>query len=490
MDGDRNTFPLVRIGRRMLFSAYRCRPARSVFRLLVPVVVLLGIICLAAYFGSQQFSAWRHYRAAQQAVERRDFRQAQADLADCLQVWSSSAETYYEAARVARRAGNYDDAEMYLAQAQRLGWVKQAIDLERTLAHVQRGELADRQDLGLLEYVEKNKDKSDPEVPILLEALSKGYIQSYYLPQARTALTKWLELEPHNTQALLWRGGVLSRMGNAAAAEKDFRQAVESSPNPPDEARLRLAETLLQQRKPQEALEQLVVVQQRQPDNPLLLYDLALCKHDLQEPAEAQAILDGLLDQRRNEVQELAQRPQLGQPFGPEEDWWRQAIELAPFDLRQPRYILTLFALILTERARLAPTPAAQKAFLTQAVLLSPNDATVTTRLADCLEHLGDPEAKKYRERSQQIDKDRQLLMQLRTDIVASPHDPEPRCRAAEILMRNRQPEEALRWLESALREDANYAPAHEALARYYESIGDRGRAAEERDRAHPGSAP
>ncbi len=466
------------------------RPPRAVFRYLVLAVLLVALIGLAGYIGGRQFWAWHHYREAQQAVERRDFVLAQANLADCLEVWSSSAETCYEAARVARRAGNYDDAEKYLVRAQKLGWVRPAIDLERTLARVQQGNVAG-EDVALLDYVEKNK--GDPEVPIILEALSKGYLQSYRLPQARATLTKWLEIEPRNTQALVWRGGVLSRLGNVKGAEDDYRQAVEVNPAL-DEARVRLAETLLQRDNPhasaQQALEQLLPVQAHQPDNPVVLYDLALCKHDLNEPDEARAILDRLLDQHRDEVQTLKQSPQVGPPLGPQEDWWRQAIELAPFDLRQPQYVITLFVLILTERAELAATPAEKKAFLSQAAYLSPYDLTVTRRLADCLERLGDPEAKVYRTRAKQIQKDRDLEAQVRHDIMTSPHDPEPRYRAAEILLRHRQPQEAARWLESALREDPNYTKARELLRRCSELMGARAGADEAGDQGPQGPPP
>jgi hypothetical protein len=57
-----------------------------------------------------------------------------------------------------------------------------------------------------------------------------------------------------------------------------------------------------------------------------------------------------------------------------------------------------------------------------------------------------------------------------------------------EILLRFGLPDEAVRWFHSALRQDERYAPAHEALASYYEHIGQPGRAARHRTLAREGS--
>jgi Tfp pilus assembly protein PilF len=52
------------------------------------------------------------------------------------------------------------------------------------------------------------------------------------------------------------------------------------------------------------------------------------------------------------------------------------------------------------------------------------------------------------------------------------------------ISLRAGAAEEGLRWLNSALKEDPHYAPAHKALADYYQRHGDFNRAAQHRQKA------
>jgi predicted Zn-dependent protease len=50
-------------------------------------------------------------------------------------------------------------------------------------------------------------------------------------------------------------------------------------------------------------------------------------------------------------------------------------------------------------------------------------------------------------------------------DIAQRPTDPALHCTLGQILLRGGQREEGLRWLQSALRLDPQYAPALQALA-------------------------
>jgi tetratricopeptide (TPR) repeat protein len=446
----------------MVSSRIACGRGGRVVPWLLLVVALLGLIALGAYLGGRQLWAWGHYRDAQRALERREFQQAEQHLACCVEVWSSSAETFFEAARAARRAEDYDEADRYLSQAQKLGWVPEAIQLERALARVQRGDVAG-DEFALRDYVEKHKNDTDPDVSIILEGLSKGYLKSFRLALAVYALNLWLEREPRNAQALLWRGGVRDRLGDFEAAETDYRRAVEAEPDL-DRARIRLAEDLLQNHKTEEALQHLLHLQERQPQNPLITYDLAQCRRDQGRTDEARVLLDHMLSEHQRDVEALLKRPRLGEPQGPEEEWWRQAVDQAPYELRHPRYILDLYVRALIERAEMAGTPAEKESYLRQAIALNPYDEAANYHLFQCLERQNKPEAKKYHERWDKLTADRALLGKLNRAIMDDPHDPDLRCRIAEILLRNGQPHEARRWVESALREEPRYGPALELL--------------------------
>ena len=57
--------------------------------------------------------------------------------------------------------------------------------------------------------------------------------------------------------------------------------------------------------------------------------------------------------------------------------------------------------------------------------------------------------------------------------LQANPNDPAVHHQIATIALRAGQSVEALRWLESALRVDPGYLPAHQTLTRYYYATGN-----------------
>src|SRR4051794_28439670 len=65
---------------------------------------------LAAYLFVLSLLARRHLRAAEQAVQRRDFAQAGAHLADYLRLKPDDTDVRLLAARTARRGGDFDGA--------------------------------------------------------------------------------------------------------------------------------------------------------------------------------------------------------------------------------------------------------------------------------------------------------------------------------------------------------------------------------------------
>jgi Flp pilus assembly protein TadD len=71
--------------------------------------------------------------------------------------------------------------------------------------------------------------------------------------------------------------------------------------------------------------------------------------------------------------------------------------------------------------------------------------------------------------------------------IARNPHDPNLRCEAGLVLLRNGLEDEALRWLESALAEDPLHQATHQALADHYERAGNLEKAIEHRRVAQKG---
>jgi tetratricopeptide (TPR) repeat protein len=406
----------------------------------VSLVMALLLALAAGGFGvravSHAVAAARHARAAEAYLEQSEHRQrrlnltlAREELIRCRELSPDSAEIHFLAARTTRRLGDYDEAERLLARAAELGWVTEAIDLERALAQAQRGDLDAIAGI-LLSFVARDH----PDKALILEALAGGYLETYQLHRALACLDRWLEIQPDNTQALLWRGQTLSLLDRRDASLADYRRVVETDPED-DEGCRQLAARLLSSHKADEALPFFSRWQQRQPDDAEALFGLAQCLAELARTDEAIALLDGLLSAEPKHAAALALRGQLALNAGraiEAESWLRQSLALAP---RERATVYSLYRCLQTQERP--------------------------------------DEARQYLATLEDIDADRARLDRLKSAIQKAPHDASLRCEMGRILLRNRQEREALRWLASALKEDPHLATAHAALADYYRQAGD-----------------
>jgi tetratricopeptide (TPR) repeat protein len=424
----------------------------------VLVVLILGLLLpigLGVYSGVQAIRTEYHLRAARQALEQPNLNDALAHLTLCLDLSPHSTEAHFLAAQAARRLANYDAAEHHLNECKRLGWSSEAIDLERALSSAQRGSLARVED-----FLLSGADKDQPEAILILEALTQGYLKTYRLADALHCLNLWLQRQPHNVRALVWLGEVKERRNSNDEAIVAYRQATLIEP---DNAvvRLRLAQALARSDHAEEAQEQFEQLRQRQPDNPEVLLGLARCQRSLGKTEEARQLLDRVL-----------------------------AVDPGP-DSKQGPQGLTLFSEALSESGKLALQMGdleAAEQWLRNAVVRTPYDRDTLYHLYQCLLQRGKgAEARDCLDKVEKLAADRQLLAELTRKITANPKDPALRHEAGLICLRNGQEQEGVRWLLSALVEDPAHRPTHQALAKYYEGIGQARKAADHRHWAGEG---
>src|SRR5262249_62283406 len=109
-------------------------------------ILVLGCLVLfgwGVYRGGWLIWIEYHYRAAKQALERRNFTQARAHLGLCLRARPSSIPIHVLAARAARCAGDMDDAERHLDVCQELHGGSEALALEQALLRAQQGQVVE-----------------------------------------------------------------------------------------------------------------------------------------------------------------------------------------------------------------------------------------------------------------------------------------------------------------------------------------------------------
>src|SRR5262245_2041066 len=165
------------------------------------LLTLLALISLAAYLGARHWWRQHEFRAVRQALDRRDFAQARALLARCLDRWPQDAELRLLAAQAARRGGDFAEAEKHLGLCPQFKGDPDGVNLERALLVAQEG------DPGRVEgYLPSPAGRRPEEAVLVYEAFAQGYLKTQRLVEALHCLDRWLEHQPDNVQALLWRG--------------------------------------------------------------------------------------------------------------------------------------------------------------------------------------------------------------------------------------------------------------------------------------------
>jgi tetratricopeptide (TPR) repeat protein len=394
--------------------------------LLLGVCITVGVISLVVTTIYPQY----HYRMAEQAVALRDGAAAQKHLAVCLKTWPASIPTRLLAARAARLAGSFDEAEQQLVDCRRLeGTSSETTRLEQSLLHVQLG------DMGEEERLHRLVAEDHPETGFILEALAEGYRRTYRLPQALSCVQRWVEWQPDFVPALLKRAALLTELHHFPEAEEDDRRVLELDPNR-EEARLRLGLSLALYRQGtnQEATDHLEWFRQRHSDDPRVLFGLAVCRQDVGQFEEARQLLDRLLVIAPKHPAGLLKRGCVALDLKEIEDaerWLRQAVSERPLDYQS------------------------------------------NFNLQRCLQLQGKmDEARVYEARARTLGADLNRLHEL-LNLPETLRDKAACYEIGRLFLATGDTEHAAYWLESVLREDPAHQPTHQLLADLYQQLGN-----------------
>jgi tetratricopeptide (TPR) repeat protein len=408
---------------------------RPLFRV---ATLLLLLLLVSGMYGAGHLWALRHYRLAQEALTKWDFDLAEQHLGRSSYVWwFRPGEVRFLQARTARLAGNNDRAAALLRECRELGVPEESLELEHCLLRALQGDIASVEGALVSRVLQGH-----PETVAILEVLTPVYLKSYRLQSARECVKRWREVEPDRLQAWILSAQVNERLRAKEDTFTSYRRVVELDPDNL-RARLTFAGLLCEREGPCKAIDHFEYVRSRRGDTAEVLVGLARCRRLLSETAEARQLLDKVLAEHPLNSSALAERSRLAlqsESAADAEKWFRQAVKVTP------------------------------------------SEKDVLYGFSQCLEQLGKrQEAEEALATVQRIDADLQRLADLTALIAHHPRDAGLRCEAGQILMRNGQEAEALRWLESALVEDAEHAETHQALGEYYQRKGNPERAAQHR---------
>jgi predicted Zn-dependent protease len=419
------------------------RPGRSLVVAALLIVTALGLTSFAAHLALAY-----HYRAARRALDRYHYARAGKHLLPLLRLRPDSPDVMMLAARTARGVGEMDRAEEFLDRYERLRGADDDLVFERLLLRLDRGE--GDHDEALQRLCRARIDAGGPDAPRIYEAVIRHYLRVYRLLDAEQWVNRWLAESPDNVRALLFQASLLETRLQSSEACAVFRRVLDLDPEN-DEARLRLCTRLLSLAQADEALPHLLYLRREQPDDPVVGVRLAQCLAILDRSPEAERLLDEVIAAHPRHAPALAERGRMAVRQRQEQEaepWLRRAVELEPSDY-ESRHQLHL---CLVKNGKL-------------------------------------DEAREQLQVLKRVEADLRRLQDIMSrDMQRSPHDPELHYELGQIALRAGAYRDALRWFQSALREDANHAPSHRALANYYHRMGNTAQATRHRNLAQQGS--
>jgi tetratricopeptide (TPR) repeat protein len=281
-----------------------------VFRSRRTIAIFFGLLSVVAGSSFLLFSSESTaLRNARRAVEHRDFADALSQFKTALGDTGGNSEALLLAARTARRASQFSEADRYLRRYRDAsGSDPEIFAIERLLMGIQRGEVG--QFSGGLRFCESHE--GHPEVPYVLEAMAMGYRKLGNIVGTIIACERWLAIKQnaHDTamaQTLL--GHCQLTIGNVDEARSLARTAVELAPNLL-EAQLLMAE-LLTGSEPESALKIWNSVLARQPNHIKARLGLVRCYRNLGDPKSAFQMLDELFRVQPNLPEALLERAKL-----------------------------------------------------------------------------------------------------------------------------------------------------------------------------------
>ena len=252
-------------------------------------------------------------------------------------------------------------------------------------------------------------------------------------------LSRWIEISPDTAEPYYWRGWVLERVNDHNGAIKDYRRAVDLDAGFLS-ARLRLAEMLLEMSNVPEAVGHLERLSRQAPDRPDIMARLGQCRFAQGDPEEA-----------------------------------RRLLEFAVKDMPNDSGVLVTLAKLELQKEN----PQKGEEYVRRALKVDPTNTEAEFVLAGALQA-----QERWTEANAALEQHRknQALVkrvgQILNDEAQHPtRDPASLCELGEVFLHTNE-QIGLYWLHRALQRDPSHEPTHRILAEFYDSKGNREKAA------------
>ncbi|APZ92700.1 tetratricopeptide repeat protein [Fuerstiella marisgermanici] len=404
------------------------RPARR-RRKLVTWTLVLVVIFIAACAVLFQVGLWR----GRVAIDARRNDVAKRWLSMTGLCWRKNAEWYYLNAIVNRRSLDFDAVERNLKKAHELGWPVSELERQQNLAFIQTGQFQQIGNKWSELFLSAGSDG-----PEICKAYVDYALSRFRADEAATVIEGWKTDFPDDPEPYVTEGTINSVLLAWSRAETSFREALEIDPTN-DEARIKLADALIQQLKFSEADAELRKVSKSSATEPHVISALAHC-----------VAQQGRLDEALDSLEEaLEEKPS-------DETLLR---ELGRLQLMQGE----------NEEAIAALTPVLES---------HPEDTEIRYALAQALRNHGEEQAAQQHFRL--VDEGTKALRELSrltAHVTQNPADVETRFKIGSVTWKWKSRRDGVAWLQSVLEFSPKHTPTHKLLAQHYEESGDRKKA-------------
>jgi tetratricopeptide (TPR) repeat protein len=411
------------VGRWLMWCQQHPRQAAGGFVLTTVLLIWLG------YSGSRYYVARSHLRAAQEAMQRREWSEAHTQVTNCLRFWPDSCAAHYLAARAARRLELFHEASAHLDTCEHLKVCEpRGLQVEQALLRLQLGNFAETE-----AFLRERVTEDDPDAVEILDVLFLALLRDHRPEEAKRCLDELLRRQPNVFDFLLRYAEMAEGQGWNELAADSYQKAVNIRPDA-GSARLSLVHALLLVGRHAEAMKHLEILRAEDSDNPAVLFSLARCLAWEGQRDKAAKMLDGLLANEPNNSLLLAERGWL-------------YLQLDRPDQAEP--------------------------FLRRARSLGRPDQALLVRLSDCLRLLGKhDESRSLWDEAERLRVDTARSLQLAKQIRdQKPEGADLYHELASIHLRLGNDKEALFYFDRALKKDPKHRPTHESLAQYYTKI-------------------
>lgn len=399
-------------------------------------LLLWVLTCLSALLAVQFPSIFLNYQLAEvrRTLRAGDATRAVAALNQLAGRCAESGEWHYLLARSLRRTGNLTEASKQLELAEELGWNAADIQREQLLNKARRGQVK-KVEPQLVELLASGV--GDEAAEDIYEAMSQGYWASYYVGDALECLEFWSSWQPDNLVPRLWIADLYRRSDQPNAAAEAYRKILELDPKHP-EALVKLGDLYLKKLAVDEASDAFEQCMAASPDSADALLGLAECRRR-----------KGLTEEVRQLVSETL------------------TLDLNPIQAARALGILGAIALEDRNYSRAIR-------LLQASVRIDANDPGPHESLAAALTAVGQDEvAAVERQRAHDTSQRHARLMRITSKALEEPQNADLRCEAGLILMEQGFWSEGADWIKTAIEIDPQHRAAHEAMAKYFERLGD-----------------